>query len=46
MGAHAFDLLRLWLHIVAIKANMVNPPIIAAITMPAAEARLNKQGVI
>lgn len=40
MGAHALLLLRLWLHMVANKAKIVNPPITAAITIPAADARL------
>lgn len=40
MGAHALLLLRLWLHMVANKAKIVSPPITAAITIPAAAARL------
>lgn len=39
-GAHAFARLRRLLHIVANNANNVNPPIMVAMTMPAAAPRL------
>lgn len=44
-GAHACDLLRLSLHMVAKMPNKVNPPRIVAITIPAAAARLEPYDV-